>query len=95
MNGRDTKDTGEMALNRELLLGRLENEVATVNKRSDYRGTFRRQILELRPGNIKFLFFVTRQVTKLRAVGSYMTEGSSGIVFRTVCMPHPLQEFQF
>ena len=58
MNGRDTKDTGEMALNRQLLLGRLENEVATVNKRSDYRGTFRRQILELRPGNIKFLLLV-------------------------------------
>ena len=33
MNGRDTKDMGEMALNRQLLLGRLENEVTTVNKR--------------------------------------------------------------
>lgn len=56
MNGRDTKDMGEIPLNRQLLLGRLENEVASVNKRSDYRGTFRSQILELRPGNIKFLF---------------------------------------
>ena len=56
MNGRDTKDMREMALNRQLLLGRLENEVTTVNKRSDYKGTFRHQVRELRPGNIKFLF---------------------------------------
>ena len=56
MKGRDTKDMREMALNRQLLLGKMENEVVSVNKRSDYRDTFRSQILQFRPGDIKSLF---------------------------------------
>lgn len=47
----------------------MRNKVITLNTRPDYRGTFKNQILEFRLGNTKFLFFVTRQVTKVRGVG--------------------------
>lgn len=72
---------GEMALNRQLLLGRLENEVTTVNKRSDYKGTFRHQ--ECSETRKYKLFFCHQEGDKIEAVGSYMTE-NSGIVFKTV-----------
>lgn len=46
---------------------------------------FRSQMLEFKPGNIKFFFFfflATRQVTKVRKWASYLAEGNSDTVLK-------------
>lgn len=65
--------------NRQLVLGGRKNKALSVNTRSDDRDTFKSQILEFRPGNIKFLF-CHQAGDKVREVVSSLRVGSSGTV---------------